>query len=213
MNSLRRVKRTGPGEIRPGSLCGAVCLAAWLFLARPVISQQQAAGAAPEGADPGYVSLHQLPSVSQAFLLVSGSRLRGPGKERITAVGSVTREQGAASSIEITWEVPQKIRVDEGGPTILYDRQNPNQPVPPDRRTADTIETLLDDSLEGYFANLRERSSRFLGSGFRLQGAGPPAPSYDIVEIWSRSRLRPDASTTVKRYWFDKRTKLLSRVV
>jgi len=214
MNSLRRVKRTGPGEIRPGSLGGVVGLAAWVFLARPAFPQSPAGGAAaPEGANPDYVLLHQLPSVSQAFLLASGSRLRGPGKERITAVGSVTREQGAASSIEITWEVPQKIRVDEGGPTILYDRQNPNQPVPPDRRTADTIETLLDDSLEGYFANLRERSSRFLGSGFRLQGAGPPAPSYDIVEIWSRSRLRPDASTTVKRYWFDKRTKLLSRVV
>jgi hypothetical protein len=161
----------------------------------------------------GFVSLSQIPSSAQRFLLASGTRLRRPGKERITAAGSVTRNQGQPSPVQVTWEVPHRVRVDEGAAAIIFDRTNPAQAIPANEEAAGTIETLLEDSVEGFFVGLREGSTRFLGSGYRLRGAAPGAPSYDIVEVWSRSRLRGSEVTTIKRYWFDKRSKLLSRVV
>lgn len=161
----------------------------------------------------GYLSLNQVPSVVQRFLLASGTRLRTPGKERITAVGTVSRNQGEPSPIQVTWEVPLRIRMDEGSKSVMFDRGNPAQAVLRNEETADAIETLLEDSVEGFFANLREGTTRFLDSGYRERGAGPGAPSYDIVEVWTRSRLRGSQATTVKWYWFDRRTKLVSRVV
>jgi hypothetical protein len=128
-------------------------------------------------------------------------------------VGSLTRNQGQPSPVQVTWEFPQKIRIDEGRNPVVFDRGNPAQPFPLDPQSADTVETLLEDSVEGFFANLREGSARFLGSGFRFPGAGQDAPSYDIVEVWSRSRIRGGEARTVKRYWFDRQHQSLSRVV
>jgi len=163
--------------------------------------------------DRGFVSLDQVPSSVQGFLLASGTRLRRPGKERITAAGSVARNQGQPSPIQVTWEVPHRVRLDEGPAAVIFDRGNPAQAPAPNEETADAIETLIEDSVEGFFASLRGGTARFLGSGFRMRGAPPSSPSYDIVEVWTRSRLRGSEVTTIKRYWFDKRTKLLSRVV
>ena len=161
----------------------------------------------------GYLSLNQLPSSVQRFFLASGTRLRRPGKERITAIGSVARNQGQPSPVQVTWEVPRRIRIDEDAATVTFDRENPAQAIPGNKETADAIETLLEDSVEGFFANLRGGTTRFLGSGFRVRGAPPGSPSYDIVEVWTSSRLRGSEATTVKRYWFDKRSKLLARVI
>ena len=161
----------------------------------------------------GFLSLSQIPSSAQRFLLASGTRLRKPGKERITAVVSASRNQGQPSPIQVTWEVPHRIRIDEGSTSVIFDRGNPAQAPAPNEETADAIETLIEDSVEGFFASLRGGTARFLGSGFRMRGAPPGSPSYDIVEVWTRSRLRGSEVTAVKRYWFDKRTKLLSRVV
>jgi hypothetical protein len=163
--------------------------------------------------DRGFVSLDQVPSVVQRMLLTSGTRLRRPGKERVTAAGSVSRNQGQPSPIQVTWEVPYRVRIDEGPTRVIFDRANPAQAPAPNEETADAIETLLEDSVEGFFANLRGGTMRFLGSGFRLRGAPPGSPSYDIVEVWTQSRLRGSEVLTVKRYWFDKRTQHLSRVV
>ena len=163
--------------------------------------------------DRGFVSLAQVPSSAQRFLLASGTRLRQTGKERITAAGSVARNQGQPSPLQVTWEVPHRIRLDEGTTSVIFDRGNPAQAIPPNEESAVAIETLLEDSVEGFFANLRGGTTRFLGSGFRARDAGPGAPSYDIVEVWTSSRLRGSEVTTVKRYWFDRRSKLLSRVV
>jgi hypothetical protein len=163
--------------------------------------------------DRGFVSLDQVPAVVQRMLLTSGTRLRRPGKERITAAGSVSRNQGQRSPVQVTWEVPHRLRMDEGPASVIFDRGNPAQAPAPNEETADVIETLLEDSVEGFFASLRGGTMRFLGSGFRLRGDPPGSPSYDIVEVWTKSRLRGSELTTIKRYWFDKRTKLLSRVV
>jgi hypothetical protein len=161
----------------------------------------------------GYLRLSGVPSAAQRFLLAAGTRLRRPGKERITAAGSLSRNQGAASPVEVTWEFPQRIRIDTDQGSVIFDRGNPSQAIPQDREIADTIETLLEDTLEGFFASLRGGSIRFLGAGFRGRTGNPGEPSFEIVEVWSQSRFRNGAEPTVKQYWFDSRTKLLSRVV
>jgi len=162
--------------------------------------------------EPAYISLNQLPSFAQPFLLASGNRLQRPGSERVTVVGSVSRNQGQPTPIQVTWEFPQKIRIDERRAPIVFDQGNPAQRSP-DPQSTDTTETLLEDSVEGFFANLREGSTRLLGSGFRLQGAAQGTPSYDIVETWNRSKIRGGEAQTIKRYWFDRSNHLLSRVV
>lgn len=161
----------------------------------------------------GYLQLSGVPSAAQRFLLAAGTRLRRPGKERITAVASLSRNQDAASPVEITWELPQKIRIDEGQGPVIFDWGNPSQAISQNRETADTIETLLEDSLEGFFAAQRGGSIRFLGAGFRTRTGDPQEPSFEIVEVWIPSRFRNEAQPTVKQYWFDSRTKLLSRVI
>ena len=170
----------------------------------------RAQGPVPDG---GYLRLSGVPSAAQRFLLAAGTRLRRPGKERITAVGFLSRNQSAATPVEITWEFPQKIRIEEERGTVIFDRGNPSQAIPPTREAADAVETLLEDSLEGFFANEPGRSVRFLGSGFRARTGNPGEPSFEIVEVWSQSRFRNGAQPTVKQYWFDARTKLLSRVI
>jgi len=181
------------------------CVGAWILIF-------QISGRA-QGPQQGYLRLSGVPSGAQRFLLAAGTRLRRPGKERITAVGSLSRNQDAASPVEITWEFPQKIRIDAGQEPLIFDRGDPSQAIPPTREAADAVETLLEDSLEGFFAAQPGGSIRFLGAGFRARTGAPQEPSFEIVEVWSQSRFRNGAQPTVKQYWFDSRTKLLSRVI
>ena len=189
------------------SFVGAWLVGAWIF-AFPILGRAQ--GSVPDG---GYLRLNRIPAAAQRFLLAAGTRLRRPGMERITAVGSLSRNRDAASPAEITWEFPQKIRIDDGRGPVIFDRGNPLQAIPQNQATADTIETLLEDSLEGFFAAQGGGSIRFLGAGFRAGAGDPGEPSFEIVEVWSQSRFRNAGTPTVKQYWFDSRTKLLSRVV
>ena len=96
---------------------------------------------------------------------------------------------------------------------MIFDRANPAQAIPAGPETSGLIETFLEDSLEGFFTQEEGRSVRFLGTGFRSRTGAPDEPSYGIVELWIPSRFRNGADPTVKQYWFDSRTKLLSRVV
>jgi hypothetical protein len=159
-----------------------------------------------------YFQLSRVPSAAQRFLLAAGTRLRRPGKERITAVGTLSA-RGVVTPVEITLEFPQRIRIDDGRGTVIFDRANPSEAVPQKRETADAIETLLEDSLEGFFAAQRGGSVRSLGAGFRGKTGNPEEPSFEIAEVWGQSRFRNGAEPTIKQYWFDSRTKLLSRVV
>lgn len=182
-------------------------LAIWILAVHlPALAQ------APQ-AERTYLRLSAVPSRAQRFLLATGTRLRRPGKERIVSAGTLVSNSAAPSPIEITWELPQKIRIDQGRGTVIFDRANPAQPIPPERAAADLIETFLEDSLEGFFARENGRSVRFLGKGFHAKTDGPDGPSYEIVELWIESRFRNGAEPTIKQYWFDSRTKLLSRVV
>jgi len=161
----------------------------------------------------GYLPLHRVSSVSQRFLLAAGSRLRRPGKERVAVSGVVRRDQDAASPIEITWEIPQKIRIAEAARIFVFDGANPAPNLPRDQQVADLMETFIEDSIEAFFIDQPGRSFRFVGSGFRDRRGGLPDTSYEIIELWVPSGFRNGSQMTVKQYWFDARSKFLSRVI
>ena len=177
------------------------------LIVNPVLAQEETLNNDP------YISPKSVATYSAPFLKASGERLQKPGKERVVLAGTVSLNGSTPVPIQVAWEFPQKIRIDKGTDTVVFDRGDPSREIPSNAEMADAIETLLEDSVEGFFANHLEGSTRFLGSGFRLRDGGPDAPSYDIVVVWNRSRVRGGQEPIVKQYWFDKRMKLLSRVV
>jgi hypothetical protein len=162
---------------------------------------------------PGYLPLNRVSSGSQRYLLAAGARLRRGGKERITAAGSWRRDEAASSPITIAWEIPQKIRIDDGRAPVVFDGANSSQAPSRSQDDAGILETFLEDSLEGFFTDERGRSVRFLGSGYRLKTGASDGPSFEIVEVRALSHFRNGSDQTVKQYWFDARTRLLTRVI
>jgi hypothetical protein len=156
----------------------------------------------------GYLPLNRVSAASQRFLLAAGLRLRRPGKERITVAGSIGRGEASPLPVEITWEIPQKIRIDEGRAPVVFGGANPSR----DQDSSGILETFLEDSLEGFFTAEAGRSVRFLGSGYRFRAPGSDGRSFEIIEVRASSRFRNGSQTTVKQYWFDARTRLLARV-
>jgi hypothetical protein len=183
-----------------------------LLIASFFISTIPAAAQSPAQTT-GYLPLYRVSAASQRFLLAAGVRLRRAGKERVTAAGAVRRGQGAASPIDVAWEIPQRIRIDEAARAFVFDRANPSLAVPREPQVADLFEAFVEDSLEGFFTDEPGRSVRFIGSGFRDKTPGGLDAVYEIIEVWAPSRFRNGSETTVKQYWFEARSKLLSRVI
>jgi hypothetical protein len=160
-------------------------------------------------------AFHQMSSELKPYAIALGQRLQIPGKERITALGKIsyhrdTRQQ--TEPVRVTWQYPLKIRLDQGGNSLTFDRNNPALPAPEDAKTSNTIQTLLEDSVEGFFAMQKKGvSRRFLGSGFSLEGASASDPSMDIVVISYPDVFRRK-EPILKSYWFNSRTKLLGVV-
>jgi hypothetical protein len=149
------------------------------------------------------------------YAIAVGQRLQKPGKEKIAVSGTITyfgEDLPRAEAIRITWQFPLKIRLDQDGIRLTFDRNNPAQTVPRAQKFRDTIQTLLEDSVEGLFALQKNRiSRRYLGSGFRLEGAKESDPGMDVVLMAYPDNFR-DKEPILKSYWFDSSTKLLGVV-
>jgi hypothetical protein len=185
-----------------------VCM---VSLALMVSSAQSIAGL-PEKAP---ASFRRMPSGLKPYVIALGQRLQKPGKERIIAVGTLSHPGDArqrSEAVRITWQYPLKIRLDKGKNSLTFDRNNPAQATPGDQETVDTIQMLLEDSMEGLFAMQKDRISRlYLGSGFTLEDASASDPGMDIVMI-SYPDIFRRKQPILKSYWFDSRTKLLGVV-
>ncbi len=115
-------------------------------------------------------------------------------------------------AVRITWQFPLKIRLDKTGSRLAFDGNDPRQAMPAVRKAADTIQTLLEDSVEGFFALQKDRiSRRYLGSGFKLEGAKESDPGMDVVLVTFPDNFR-GKEPILKSYWFDSSTKLLGVV-
>jgi hypothetical protein len=160
-------------------------------------------------------AFRKMPLGLKPYAIALGQRLQKPGKERIMALGNILRPGDARQPtdfVRITWQYPLKIRLDKSKNSLAFDRNNPAQAVPGDQETADTIQMLLEDSMEGLFAMQKDLASVvYLGSGFTLEGADDSDPGMDIVMI-SYPDIFRRKHPILKSYWFDSRTKLLGVV-
>ena len=163
----------------------------------------------------GKVSLTTVPAAYKAFAVAAGQRLQNPGKERITGAGtllSIVNGQSQTLPVQIVWQIPLKIRIDGAGPTVIFDQTKTSPQALATQDISDMVEALLDDSVEGLLSiNGQGGASRLLGTGFRDKAASKTAPSYDVVHLVYPDPLKK-GKTIGKAYWFDSRTKLLSRV-
>ena len=161
------------------------------------------------------VLLSQTPSELKPYVIALGQRLQKPGKERIAVEGAITyfgEDSSRTEKVRITWQFPLKIRLDQNGSRLAFDRNKPVKAMPASRKAVDTIQTLLEDSVEGFFALQKGRiSRRYLGSGFKLEGAKESDPGMDAVLMTFPDNFRSKEPIT-KSYWFDSSTKLLGVV-
>jgi len=161
------------------------------------------------------IALNQTPVELKQYAVALGQRLHKPGKERITASGSITcfeDDLPITEAVRIAWQFPLKVRLEQGNALLAFDRNNPAQGMPRVQKTVDIVQTLLEDSVEGFFALQGERISRsYLGSGFRLEGARESDPGMDVVLMAYPDNFH-DRRPVLKSYWFDSSTKLLGVV-
>ena len=149
----------------------------------------------------------------QPYLISSGDRYYKPGKERVVGIGTISRGDPArvtATPIQVTWEFPGKIRLEEGEQTSTFDSSAPGQSAI-SAVVSNTLETLVEDTFDGFLsAHASESSTRLVGKGFQLQGR--PGQFVDIIQVTSRSKVKGNSILTAKEYRFDSRTKLLVMV-
>ena len=165
--------------------------------------------------DEPIVLLSQTPTELKPYAIALGQRLQKPGKERIAAEGSVTyfnEDPPQTEAVRIMWQLPLKIRLDQNGSRPAFDENNAAQTTLAAQKAVKTIQTLLEDSVESFFALQKDRiSRRYLGSGFKLEGAKESDPGMDVVLMSFPDNSR-GKEPTLKSYWFDCSTKLLGVV-
>jgi hypothetical protein len=185
-------------------ICGA--LGAFLLLSIPM-------RATPS--DESAAVLNQVPMELKPYAIAPGQRLQKRGKERLSVSGTITcfgEDLRQTEPVKVTWQYPMKIRLDQGGNSLISDRNNPALTTLRTPKIRDIIQMLLEDSVEGFFALQKDRiSRRYLGSGFKLEGAKESDPGMDIVLMTFPDNLR-DKKPILKSYWFDSSTKLLGVV-
>jgi hypothetical protein len=166
-------------------------------------------------ADDPEVVLGRTPMELKPYAIAVGQRMQKPGKERIVVSGTVTlfgENSPRAEGVRITWQFPLKIRLEQGALRLAFDRSNPSQAVPRTQKLADMVQTLLEDSIDGFFALQKYRiSRRYLGSGFKLEGAKASDPGMDVMLLTYLDKFREE-KPVVKSYWFNSGTKLLGVV-
>jgi hypothetical protein len=167
-------------------------------------------------AQPGRpVSLTAVPTSLKNYAVAAGKRLQTPGKERTTAAGTlltVSGETATTAPATVVWQIPGKIRVNAGGPPLIFDPSAANPVRPSSQADSDLIEALSVDSVEGLVSITDQTgAARLLGTGVRMQGAPTTAPSYDIVQMLYFDTLK-QGKKAAKAYWFDGATKLLAKV-
>ena len=194
---------------RPAPMPARALLGATLVL--PLLCPPVSAAPA---ADPP-IALNRIPAALKPYALAPGQRLHRPGKERILASGTIAfPEDGRMRSepVRIAWQYPMKLRLDRGGSPMVFDGKKPRTATAGARGIADAARSLLEDSVEGFFA-LQDGGGamRTLGSGFRMEGTGDADPAMDVVLLECPDPLGGN-EPVLKSYWFDSGTRLLGVV-
>jgi hypothetical protein len=152
-----------------------------------------------------------------------GDRMVKPGRERLLLTATLAREGENAAPVHLVREFPNLLRVEGrasgAGRTsaLVFDGARARRPGGDvSRADEDLIETLVYDSAEYFFqGQIKGSATRFLGSGFRLDGGETPdleGPTYSVYQIVQPIRGAGEARERVKLYYFNAATHLLERV-
>lgn len=160
------------------------------------------------------VTLTAVPALCKPYAVAVGQRLQKPGKERIAAAGSlywISNGKSQTAAVRVVWQIPLQIRI-EGTGSLIVLNWGQNSAGQEARDNSNTVESLLDDTVEGLISlNNQAGGSRLVGKAFRDKTAASTGATYDVVQLFYPSLLRSRA-TVSKLYWFDSKTKLLYRV-
>jgi hypothetical protein len=166
--------------------------------------------------DKNSLSLNRVPANLKPYVNAVGDRLRKPGKERISAIGTLQSGLEDASQpipVKILWQHPIKVRLDIDGGAFVIDGAAKKPRQSQSKQVEDTLEVLLEDSVEGLLAIEKgPGSTRLVGSGFKPDGATVGDSGVDIVQTIFPNVFR-SGQPSAKTYWFSHKTKLLGQVV
>lgn len=154
-------------------------------------------------------------------LNVLGDRLEKPGKERLTLVGTLRRQNSSqAIPFRLYLEQPRRMRLEEQGAQMRVSGFDGGEvwALGADVSDADqeVIETLVFDSADQFFlGHMQGFATRALGQRFRLDDGATPnytGPFYDIYELQDLVPDRKDTRQQPKLFYFNSETLLLERV-
>lgn len=150
-----------------------------------------------------------------------GDRLEKPGRERLSAIGTLSRADLPAEEVRVIWEFPDRLRLtrQRGNQTrvIAFDGDQVKAGGNPlDEPEQDLLETLVYGSAEHFFATqMQGMATRFLGSRFRIDdgsAADYSGPYYDVYKVEDQVNTSTDQRQQLKFYYFNSDTLLLERV-
>ncbi len=184
----------------------------WLW---SVVAVVGAAGAAPARMPAQGWRTMRVPPNLRAELQAQGERFARKGKERVTIVGRLTDADERSRSVSLIRDIRGRFRVAFAGRVLAFDGARESSAGGAlNAEQAAAAESLLDDSMEAFFAAVdRGDVLRLLGRRFRADDGAAPGyqgPWHDIYELRWRGRL--GAEDRVKLFYFDSATGLPARV-
>src|SRR5262245_26642004 len=157
----------------------------------------------------------------QLALNALGDRLEKPDKERLTLVGTLTRQNNSqAVPVRLFLELPRRMRLEEQGAqqrVVGFDGSKGwASGAALSSADQDTIETLVFDSVDNFFlGQMQGVATRTLGSRFRLDDgrtANYTGPFYNIYQVTDRIKIGAANREQPKLFYFNSDTKLIERV-
>ena len=170
--------------------------------------------ASPPSATGGVtVTFAGLPIPFRPLASALGDRLLSAGKERRTLVGTMA-EAGQTYPCSLIQELPNKFRIDEGGPqpiTVAFDGKRTWASYGNlTEQGQDMLESLFDDTPESLMLSLHHgAAARMLVNRARMDDGSSPTYSGRLVTIYQL--VAPPISRTDRRkkqFYFDSTTRL-----
>jgi hypothetical protein len=166
----------------------------------------------------GFIREQALPISIRHVARKAGQRFLVPGKERSVVTGTIARGTGSPARIQITREMPGRIRIEEGSKPALGVSGNglwkADGALTPNDEAL--LETFLDDSLEEFLiGQAGGMPTRFLGAGYRTDGgraASYTGPYYELHQTFASASDGRSNNQPPKTFFINSETGLLEQV-
>ena len=168
---------------------------------------------------PVLVSSHRLSSSQRMLLKSAGDRYEKAGKERLVLNGTLDSfnngTKAGSSPARITIEFPDQVKIENlgNGERVNFDGTSVQKSSgSASKQDLDFLETLLNDSTDGFFAaSLRRASIQSRGAFFKFTDNGKTG-YCNLFELREPVKVRGTSQPSAKIYCFDSFTGLLRSV-